>query len=368
MRFSNRRLWIFGAIAIAAIVLLTLLAAPAGNKPSSGSTYNRAPDGYGAWYAFMAERGTPLQRWQKPLEDFTRSDRQDSPATFIRIYPELLPEWFTSVLPEQQWVAQGNRLVILGVDRPVTAASFSSLQASSSGKVKIDTRRREQKAQETLLGDRFGAVVWRQKIGKGEMILVSTPYLAANAYQDFPTNYNFLADLVTRSGSPIWVDEYIHGYKDKETIAAEVAQDFWRYLSKTPLFVGLIQLFILIGVGIWAGNRRFGKPFSTAVAATDNSKAYIEALAGVLQKAGSREFIIGAIDREERRQLQQALGLEDKLLDEKVLIDAWLQQTGKSPKDLESVLRVARKKRPRNDTDLLIWIKKWQKIRSETQL
>ncbi|MBD0344798.1 MAG: DUF4350 domain-containing protein, partial [Coleofasciculus sp. Co-bin14] len=47
MKLSNRRVWVFGAIAIGAIILITLLAAPATNKLTSGSTYNRAPEGYG---------------------------------------------------------------------------------------------------------------------------------------------------------------------------------------------------------------------------------------------------------------------------------------------------------------------------------
>jgi hypothetical protein len=67
MNRSNRRLWLFGAIAIAAVILLTLFAAPANNQLSSGSTYTRAPNGYGAWYAFMEERGTPAKRWQNRL-------------------------------------------------------------------------------------------------------------------------------------------------------------------------------------------------------------------------------------------------------------------------------------------------------------
>ena len=45
MRRSKRVWWIV-AIALGAIVLITLLAAPSNNKLAVGSTYSRAPEGY----------------------------------------------------------------------------------------------------------------------------------------------------------------------------------------------------------------------------------------------------------------------------------------------------------------------------------
>ena len=41
--------WI--AIAIGVILPLIIITAPGGNELRRGSTYNRAPGGYGAWYA-----------------------------------------------------------------------------------------------------------------------------------------------------------------------------------------------------------------------------------------------------------------------------------------------------------------------------
>jgi len=67
MTLSKRQIWIL-AIALAALVIISLFAAPGGKQQQSGSTYGRSPDGYGAWYAFMESRGIPIQRWQKPLK------------------------------------------------------------------------------------------------------------------------------------------------------------------------------------------------------------------------------------------------------------------------------------------------------------
>jgi hypothetical protein len=505
MKLSNRRLWIFGAIAIGAIILITLLAAPASNKLNSGSTYNRAPDGYGAWYAFMSERGTPVQRWRKPFEDLADNKDAKPPITLLRVYSNLKsPEVSQSLIEqeltekERNWVESGNTLVILGVHQPVTEAPFSSTHKAGTLSVKIDTQRREKKIKEGLLGDRFGAIVWEESIGKGRVIFATTPHLAANAYQDFQGNYEFLAQLVTQSAvpgqqrtadnraianrptgnsqnpsslsekenqvetgrgewgvgsgetgndnkvssnlqnsspipysllptprqtamwvdeyihgykdsevikreyannrstanrptgnsqsggpgqqgttgdrstakrptdnsqNPVWVDEYIHGHKDSEVIKREQREDIFSYLAKTPLFPAFVQGFILLLVAIWALNRRFGKPLTLSAPVVDNSEAYIQALGGVLQKANSSEFILEVVGKEEQLQLQKALGLGQVLLDHKSLVDAWVLQTGRPATELEQLLQVQSRKRRMSETDLLTWLGNWEQIR-----
>ena len=82
MNLSKNRLWLLGAIAITAIMIVTLLFAPANNKVNSGSTYNRAPDGYGSWYAFMSKRGAEVQRWQNLLKTLLKTKMQNRPVHF----------------------------------------------------------------------------------------------------------------------------------------------------------------------------------------------------------------------------------------------------------------------------------------------
>ena len=416
MKLSNRRLWLFGAIAIGAIVLLTVLAAPTSNKVSSGSTYSRSPDGYGAWYAFMSERGTPVKRWQKPFKDLADNQNAQPPITLLRVNISLTGD--TSYDIEQEWVKKGNTLVILGVYQPVTEAPFNTLHKSGDLSVKIDTQRREKKAKEGLLGDRFGAIVWQQSFGKGQVIYATTPHLAANAYQDFRGNYEFLAQLVTQSGvrsqesgvrsiqNSVWVDEYIHGYRDPEILACQKQGSqpgssqgrgsqpgssqgrgsqpgtrqgngkgsggincegqklsIWSYLAKTPVFPALVQGLIVLFVAIWAGNRRFGKPLTLSAPVVDNSEAYIQALAGVLQKANSSEFIVEVVGKDEQLQLQKALFLGQEQLDHQSLVKAWVQQTGRPAKELEQLLEMPSQKQRMSETDLLKWLEKWEQIR-----
>jgi hypothetical protein len=376
MKLSKRQLWLFGAIAIGAIVVITLLAAPANQKVNSGSTYGRAPDGYGAWYAFMEQRGTPVQRWQKPFEEFTEGKDAERPITFLRVKRGL--EFPDLSYKEEKWVRSGNTLVVLGVRDSVTEAPFSTRHSTEAGNVKIDTTRRHRKGQGKLLSDRFGAIVWEESIGKGKVIYCTTPHLAANAYQDFPGNYEFLARLVTQEGveeksaiqtiqskiqNRVWVDEYIHGYKDVEVIKRESGENVFSYLAKTPLFPAFVQGLVLLAIAIWAANRRFGKPLTLSAPVVDNSEAYIQALAGVLQKANSSEFVLEVVGKEEQLQLQKALVLGDVPLDQQSLVNAWVQQTGRPAAELEQLLQAQSRKHRMSELELLTWLDNWEKIR-----
>ncbi|MEB3182053.1 MAG: DUF4350 domain-containing protein [Nostocaceae cyanobacterium] len=478
----NRRIAFIGAIIIAVIILLTVIAAPSTSKINSGSTYSRAPDGYGAWYAFMQERGTPIQRWQQPLANLTTQPR---PVTLLRVYSGLIPPRLNE--QEEYWLEQGNRLVILGVRTRAIAEEFSSLHKSPFGDVKIDTRRRYKAGGQfsQALGDKFGAVVWRQPQGKGEVIFATTPYLAANAYQDFLSNFNYLADIVSQKENLLFVDEYIHGYKDSPHLRKQAVQqreeavitreqavskreealntgepdngeqrgisnrekavseqekaiasreqanadkqaitnrekavsereqavkqreeaakarettsypkqaissreravrareravkarksavnsrieadNLVTYLTNTPLFPALLQAGVVLLVLIWAKNQRFGATVPLETAEIENSQAYIQALAGVLQKAESTEFVVEMVGKEEQLQLQKALGLGQITLEPQVLIDAWVQHTGANPKDLKQVLQRQSRNRRISEQDLLSWLGKWQKLR-----
>lgn len=376
MKISNRRLWLFGAIAIGAIILITLLAAPANQKVNSGSTYGRAPDGYGAWYAFMEQRGTPVRRWQKPFEEFAQGKDAKRPITLLRVNSSLGFQDLS--YKEENWVKSGNTLIVLGVRDSVTEAPFSTRHSTDAGNVKIDTTRRHREDKGKLLSDRFGAIVWEQSIGKGKVIYSTTPYLAANAYQAFPGNYEFLARIVTQEGAQenssiqilqskiqnrVWVDEYIHGYKDVEVIKRESGESVLSYLAKTPLFPAFVQGLVLLAIAIWAANRRFGKPLTLSALVVDNSEAYIQALAGVLQKANSSEFVLEVVGKEEQLQLQKALVLGDVPLDQQSLVNAWVQQTGRPATELEQLLQAQSRKRRMSEIELLTWLDNWEKMR-----
>jgi hypothetical protein len=328
MKRPNRK-WILLAVVIGVVILLTLLMAPRNNPLNSGSTFSRAPDGYGAWYVFMEQQGKSVQRWRKPahmLADAPQSKGQ----TFLQIDPQMQRELSPA---DQQWIEQGNTWIILGQGELVSGAPFTTQHTSSDGPITIETRRRHRlEVNETsLLGDRFGAIVWSAPLGRGRVIYSVAPFLAANAYQDQAGNFAFLSQIVSQSGQAkgqIWVDEYLHGYKEEAIAKQNGTQDWVSYLVRTPLSLVLVQGTLGVLVLIWAKNRRLGLPLTLSNSQRENSEAYIQALAGVLRKAGRSEFVMDVVGREERLQLQKALGLGLQLLEPEALMAAWVAQTG----------------------------------------
>lgn len=359
MKRSSRALFI-GGIVLAVIILTTFIAAPSRSTINSGSTYSHSPDGYNAWYNFMLQRGTDIKRWQKPFGDLKAEGR---PCTVIQISSR--PEEPGIDAEQLEWVQRGNNLVILGVREQVTAANFSTLQKSRHDYIKIDTRRRRLLAasEKASLGDNFGAVVWEKHYGKGKVIFSTTRYLAANAYQDYLSNFQYLSDLVKEKDNLLFVDEYIHGYKDSSVRKSEKEDSLPSYLAKTPLFPVLVQIGILLLVVIWAQNRRLQKPVALDTPVVNNSEAYIEALAGVLQKAQSSNFVVEMVGKEEQLQLQKALGLGQELVDSQTLVNAWMQQKGDGTAELKAVLQLQAQKRRISEKDLISWLHKWQSLR-----
>ncbi len=380
----RQRKWLLIVIAIAVIIILTLIAAPnsGSRKNDSGSTYGRSPDGYGAWYEYMSQQEIPIKRWRKPFSQFIQDNGQD--ITYVQILSKA--DFFQGAIAlaesELDWVSQGNTLVIIGKYEPATAAPFESLIKSSipdrqqtlaNRQIKIETTRRYQPPKKTktkiklktksILQDRYGAVVWQEQIGQGKVVYCTTPYLAANAYQDYLNNYQFLAELVD-DHETIWVDEYIHGYQDRETIAQEQQEDILSYLVKTPLYLLFIQTALMAIIAAVAAFRRFGLPVKPKVAIADNSTAYIDALAGVLEKAQTTDFVVEAIAKDEQLKLQTSLGLGKSLVDRASLIAAWKLQKG-AESDLSQLFKVSNAGKKISDAQLIDWMRKWQKINEE---
>ena len=253
--------------------------------------------------------------------------------------------------------------MIIGIYQPATAAPFNSLFSQGERQIKIATTRRKKHPSKTILGDRFGAVVWEKKIGKGKVIYAGTPHIAANAYQGLTDNYEFLAELVSENKT-IWIDEYIHGYKDRETIAEEKQEDLLSYLAQTSLFPLFIQLLIIILVAVIVAFRRFDQPTIINNPVLDNTMAYIEALSGVLAKANCTDFVMTKIAKDEQLKLQKKLGLGQTLVDEETLIAAWIQQTRNSPIKLRQLLQILKSDRRLSDKELANWVQEWQEILS----
>jgi hypothetical protein len=378
MKSRSSRRWFWALLLGAALVTAIVLAFRA--PIQQGSTYNRAPSGYGAWYAQLQKQGIAVQRWQRPLEELfdapapppteeiswnpapAQTAAPLSATTLVRIATGRSPLFLSAL--EEDWVEQGNVIVLVGVRSPVSKAPFSSQLPSPSGLVKIETQRRRfvSKDEPALLKDASGAVVWKSKIGRGQLISIVTSHFAANAYQDEPGNFKFFTQLVTAPGNPIWMDEYSHGFRiNRNTRTKGTSNSLAAYLAQTSIPVLAMQALIILLVLIWDKNQRLGMPLKLLPPKVDNSEAYIQAMAGVLQKAECSEFVWETIGKAERAYIQRSLGLGSSPVSSEAIVDAWVQQTGRPATELEEVLRKPTQKRPTRQ-DLLTWLGKVQTL------
>ncbi|WP_228015622.1 DUF4350 domain-containing protein [Synechocystis salina] len=355
MLFKSRRNLII-VLAIAVVAVGALLWAGTGRADHlQGSTYSTNPGGYGAWWQWMEQRGNPVERWRKPGDELTNLP---TPVTLLRIDPRPI----TNIAPdgdggnvtpqEWEWVASGNRLVYLGRWAELTEAPFNQTLASDHGPVRIQGRRRSPQKEGKILADEYGTLIWRQRQGRGEIIWVVPPFLAANAFQDDPGNFALLQSLLTEGNHPLWVDEYLHGYKDTETLQKEGVSSVWAYLQNTPLMLIFLQSLVAVILLIIFGNRRFGQPQAAPSPTSNNNQAYIHALAKVLEKGDRPQFVVQQLLQAESPSLQRRLG---NLPTAKESEATAALLTNLSQPD----------KLPKNESDLRVWLKQWQQLQAQ---
>ncbi len=369
-----KQYWQVILLAVAAIVLLTIISAAGGDPRQVGSSYSIAANGYSSWYQMTIDRGVKIQRWQKSFPELAKSPTYETGTTLLQVNPELEQSQLTNA--QQEWVKKGNTIVILGVMAPAWDTAFENDIESDRGKIRIETTRRfgsdirgalglpsKMSRQTIILSDRSGIVIDRYTLDRGAVIVATTPHLAANAYQDFKPNYELLAELVTEDRQQILVDEFIHGYIDRESNSKLEKIDAIAYFAKTPLIVVLVNLILGTIVAIWQQNRRFGKVFIPKSPEIDNSEAYIQALSGVLRQANSSEFLLQKIGRAERLSWQQRLGLgKERLVEPELLIAAWEDRLKLPTDDLRFVLQLTTGDRRPTAAELTNWLTKVREI------
>ncbi len=419
---SPRQWFTLGILAIA-LVLFTLLSAPA-NPRSDGSTYSRAPEGYGAWYAYVEQSGQEIDRLRKPLTTLfdpnpetspskpssksnsksnskpSNSKLKTPPTTLIHIAPTPSTPWI-----DRRWIAEGNRAILIGTEKSiarVTDAEFYSehpveIGTLKAATIKVATTRRHRKLalkppqslqqgqtplddldenpeenlvdsgypnHQALVTDRHGSLIWRTVIGKGEIIYILPTFFAANAYQGEAQNFAYLQALT--KGDRIIMDEHVHGYRDSETAEKEGKGDLVTFFAKTPIALLLLQAMILLSVLIYGKNWRFGAVRALVPPSVNNSRAYIQALSGILQKANSTDFVTDTLCAAELKQIQRTLGLGTTTLSADTILHTWTQQTGRPAREFQDVFLSSHRHKKLSEAELIQWITKLQTLSHPT--
>jgi len=371
----NPRQWWTLALTSIALILLTLINAPS-SPQSTGSSYSKTPEGYGAWYEYMEKNGATIDRLRKPNNnEFFNANAKNT--TFIQIAIDNTS--FIGQSINTNWIEKGNRWIIIGADRSsskkaqATKANFTSQPNTIAGPIKIDTTRRLVKTktaansdtlldrqEEPLIQDDYGVLVMKRTLGKGELIYIVPQFIAANAYQSNLANFKYLSTLA--KNDRIWIDEYLHGYRDIEAAKEEGKGSVFEFLAQTPIIILFTQLLIGISVLIYGKNWRFGQVKTIEPPPINNSLAYIQAMAGILQKANSTDFVTETLSKAEITKLQRNLGLGTAPQAPETIIKLWTQKTGRSPRDLEQIFNALHRQQKLSGAELSKWLTQLQNI------
>lgn len=331
---------------------------------AKGSSYEQSRSGYAQWYQFMETQKHPVKRWRRAYGQLTGTGQ-----TLIQVAADVerLQEPLLNSSDILDWVKQGNTLIQLSWDGGITGAPFSSELPTPKGGLRIETIRRyaakNNNFDEVLLKDAFGGVIGLDTLQKGEVIKIAYPLMGSGFYAERGANFQILADLATQRKGTIWVDEWIHGYRDLEAAPvlgdAATPQDLWDYLAQRPIAVMAGQGVLMLALLFWGQNQRFGALLRIAPPPRNSSEQYIQALADTLNTHGHTEYVLALLGQALRDRLKSRLSLVGADLagdGDRAIATEWAVVTGRPGSELLKLLEQSRSETRLKDSELLVWV------------
>ncbi|MFN4194469.1 MAG: DUF4350 domain-containing protein [Thermosynechococcus sp.] len=364
---SNRRQWVFLSFAVLVLLVVGLLILVVAPSSRAGSSFDSSPWGTQQFYTYLEQQGFRVEHWQRNYNNLRGRGH-----IFIQISGRPIGSPPSLV----EWLAQGNTLVRFYWHGEPTAAPFVERLSTPQGSVLVETRRRVpvQQGDRPLLADDHGLIVYLRRSNSahnhGQRILGVYPWLVANVYggETGLANFALVAQLlqeVVEPGATIYFDEWLHGYRQRtpeDVESGTVPQTLLDYFSRTPWLAVGLQFALLLLFLLWQQSQRFGPPLLEKEPVTSNSAAYIEALAGVLQRAQQRQFVLEQLQDRLRYELAHQLGLAANphhLPRDSELMQAWQTATGRSLDSLQDLLSIPHSI---DDSQLLKWLEQAARV------
>lgn len=322
------RLW--WAVPAVAVVLLAVAGMVFGGGPTKveyGTSYDASAGGFRAAYLVLERLGYPVARSRRP------------PAgTDVRwvLFPDKLGSKETDALDD--WVRRGG-VLLLADDRPdvaaklgvtVTVRGAAPRGEPTPGMTPLPPRSVPQGETYTasapdvthvLAGpaevsgpagvDSWGTVGGRPLVtvhsrGRGEVWLLRRPDVFTNANLKGEDNAVLLARLADamladRPGGRLAFDEHCHGLRDRPDVA--------ELLFRPPVLGVTLQALALAALVLWHAGVRFGPPRPDPPPHRRSKEEFLNALAGLLARAGDRADAFRTVRDDLRRRLEADLGL-----------------------------------------------------------
>jgi hypothetical protein len=139
--------------------------------------------------------------------------------------------------------------------------------------------------------------------GKGRIVLLSDPFIVANAGIGLKDNLQLAINLLSTSEGLIAFDEFHQG-------RAATHNEFVSYFEGTPVLAICGQLAFLILLMIWTRGRRFARPLPLPQVDRRSSLEFVASMAELQQRARAFDLAIENIYSRTRRVLARYAGVD----------------------------------------------------------
>ncbi|KGX90657.1 DUF4350 domain-containing protein [Pontibacillus marinus] len=258
---KQSRIWLWIALALFVFVGFGFILS--GDQPQTYKSYlskSPSPTGVKAFYTYLQKDKGEVERWYgqpRKLRNLSQKQTLMMVEPYFRFSEE-------DMLSYQNWMEQGNTILLLKNDPVGYFNTKVELAETSSGPLKVENKHGETfKAQlpvnkrlrlkendVELLSDERGTVALKRFFGKGELIVSLQPEWVTNGNILEKDHTELALYLLNQTeASSILIDEYVHGQENLPT-----------YLTVYPksLLVFILQLAILTIFILWIKGKRFG--------------------------------------------------------------------------------------------------------------
>jgi hypothetical protein len=345
MKLPREAWWVAGLMVLTFLLLLLLTGGEAERGRPAGppvrTSYSSEPGGLRALYLALDRLGYDARRLGTPFLPGTLPER----GTLLVVEPMTLAnsEWRAL----RNWVAEGHALLLAGEDSlpnsetvfPIPQPDFETLFPEAAltyarpdqptylalGLARLAVRSRTRITPPAVVGrvrdlptlavpkpargmagdlgsaaplfrDEKGTVVAYAQIGKGSVILLTSPWSLSNQGIEKEGNFAFVLNALEHG--PVYFDEYHHGYGENL---------LWRLLP-LPLKLAAAQALLGLLVVMYARSRRFGPIIPLDEGRRERSE-YLGTMTGLLQKGRAAHLALQTAYDAAMARLRFELGL-----------------------------------------------------------
>ena len=139
--------------------------------------------------------------------------------------------------------------------------------------------------------------------GKGRIVLLSDPYIVANAGISLKDNLKLSVNLLSPAGGLIAFDEFHQGH-------GATHNPFVGYFEGTPVLAIAGQIVFLILLVLWTNGRRFARPLPLPQVDRRSTLEFVASMAELQQRARAYDLAIENIYSRTRRVLARYAGVD----------------------------------------------------------